>query len=423
MPPKGRNCRRSLPPDFLSNLPDNVIDLILICLPCKDAVRTSILSRKWRYNWCRRTELMLDASPWISQMDPTIKFTNTINQIMTLHEGPVTKFTLDVGSLKSCPNIDNFINFLFRNGIQHLVLRLPSVQWGKIYKVPSSLFTCLQLRHLSLHHCLIHPPSVLQGFHKLISLELFEISISSELLGTLISLCPLLEQLALEILEILNIIEINAPMLRSFDFKGCISSICLKNVPCLAKISLIGEDSYEDMENFDLAEFFESCYALEHLLFDFFKSQLLDDALDEAPTRLPFDLNHVKHFHVPRIELVESYGLSCALCLIRSFPYLEYLEVGVYLEEDNGIVESLELEWFSNVTFNHLKEVKLERFTGTMPELQLIELFLAKSPVLVRVLIDTWLLDGEDPDIMLNASTELSNYYRASPKAELVYLK
>ncbi|KAM3201468.1 hypothetical protein P3L10_033831 [Capsicum annuum] len=53
MPPRGRKHRRSLPPDMFTNLPDNVIDLILMFLPCKDAVRTSILSKKWRYNcWC-----------------------------------------------------------------------------------------------------------------------------------------------------------------------------------------------------------------------------------------------------------------------------------------------------------------------------------------------------------------------------------
>ncbi|KAF3615857.1 hypothetical protein FXO38_34878, partial [Capsicum annuum] len=46
-PPKGRRHCRSLTPDVISDLPDNVIDVILLRLPCKDAVRTSILSKKW----------------------------------------------------------------------------------------------------------------------------------------------------------------------------------------------------------------------------------------------------------------------------------------------------------------------------------------------------------------------------------------
>ncbi|KAJ8561481.1 hypothetical protein K7X08_033958 [Anisodus acutangulus] len=421
--PKGRNHHLSLPLDFLSNLPDNVINLILIHLPCKDAVRTSILSKKWKYIWCRLTEFALDEWHWKSPkglIDPTFKFMKIINQLLTHHEGPITKFTLDIHSLESCPKIDNFIYFLSRNGVQHLVLRLPC--W-KPYKLPSLLFTCSQLRHLSLCGCLIHPPSAFKGFNKLISLELRLVTISSELLEKLIAHCPLLEQLVLvEMLEVLNIVEINAPMLRSFDFTGCISSICLKNVPFLAKVSLIGEGSSVEARNFDFAKFFESCSVLEDLLLDFLFSEFFAEGANEAPTRLPFDLNRVKRFYLRYIVLEESYKLSCALCLIRSFPHLEYLTIEIYNEEgnDRGIQDSLELERFSYVTFNNLKEVKLEDFMGTTPEMQLIKLFLAKSPMLVRVLINSRRFD-EPLDTRLKVLAELSEFWHASPNVEVVY--
>ncbi|KAM3201472.1 hypothetical protein P3L10_033835 [Capsicum annuum] len=241
MPPKGRKHCRSLTPGVLSNLPDNVIDVILMCLPCKDAVRTSILSKKWRYRWCRLTELTLDSSIWKGQdlLNPTIKFTKVIYQLLSLHEGPITKFTLNMAFLeKTCPTIDKVIYFLSRNQIQDLVLIFP---WHERYKLPSSFFKCLQLRHLILNHCSIHPPSVFQGFARLTSLVLYEVLISSELLESLISHCPLLEQLVLSNLEILNTVEIDAPMLRLFDFEGDISSIFLKNVPLLVKVSLAGD--------------------------------------------------------------------------------------------------------------------------------------------------------------------------------------
>ncbi|XP_059298453.1 F-box/FBD/LRR-repeat protein At1g13570-like [Lycium ferocissimum] len=208
-----------------------------------------------------RTEFALNE--W-DEESPEVKFTNIINQLLTHHEGPITKFTLDIHSLEiSCPKIDDFIYFLTMNDIQHLVLRFPS---NKPYKITFSLFTCLQLRHLTLHDCFLHPPSFFKEFDMLISLELCKVTISSELLESLISKCPLLEQLVLKNTEILATIEINAPMLRSFDFKGSISSICLKNVPCLAKASLICDDSFMVADYyFGFAEFFESCSALEHL--------------------------------------------------------------------------------------------------------------------------------------------------------------
>ena len=43
--------------DTISNLPCNVLDVILGCLPWKDAVKTSILSKDWRYKWVTRQEL------------------------------------------------------------------------------------------------------------------------------------------------------------------------------------------------------------------------------------------------------------------------------------------------------------------------------------------------------------------------------
>ncbi|XP_019246393.1 PREDICTED: F-box/FBD/LRR-repeat protein At1g13570-like [Nicotiana attenuata] len=205
MLPEGRKHCQGLPPDVLSNLPDNVIDVILMCLPCKDGVRTSELSKKWRYHWCRLAKFELYESLWRTQKDrlyPTVRFAKIAYQLLTHHEGPITKFKLNITHryLKECPEIDNFIYFLSRKGIQHLFV--------------------------------------------------------------------------LKISESLNIIEINAPMLRSFDFTGSISSICLKSVPLMAKASLMHEGSYMEAHNFDYAKFFESCSALEHLLLNFGHSKV-----------------------------------------------------------------------------------------------------------------------------------------------------
>ncbi|XP_038693844.1 F-box/FBD/LRR-repeat protein At5g44980-like [Tripterygium wilfordii] len=45
--------------DIISDLPGNIIDNILTCLPIRDAVRTSILSRKWRFKWLDLSQLVL----------------------------------------------------------------------------------------------------------------------------------------------------------------------------------------------------------------------------------------------------------------------------------------------------------------------------------------------------------------------------
>ncbi|KAF3655922.1 putative protease 2-like [Capsicum annuum] len=126
----------------------------------------------------------------------------------------------------------------------------------------------------------------------------------------------------------------------------------------------------------------------------------------EVPTRFSYDLYCVKHLSISSIYLSDLDEVSCALCLVES--------------DDNDVqfLESLEVELFSDVTFNHLREVKLMQTNGTIPERQLIKLLLAKSPKLVRMLIEPCLVE-ESATVGIVA--ELIKFQRASRNAEVVY--
>ncbi|TMW92235.1 hypothetical protein EJD97_013313 [Solanum chilense] len=139
-----------------------------------------------------------------------------------------------------------------------------------------------------------------------------------------------------------------------------------------------------EVEDLEFAKTFESCSAFEHLRFDFSNFKFYAAEGHELPTRLPFDRNNIKRFNLPHIMLIESYNISYTFCLIKRFPYLEYLKIQLYSEdeEDDHILECVELQCFSNVTFNHIREVKLKCSGGTTPEMQLIKLLLSKPPML-----------------------------------------
>ncbi|KAH0665083.1 hypothetical protein KY285_026289 [Solanum tuberosum] len=388
-------------PDVLSKVPTNVIDEILMRLPFRDAVCTSILSKEWRKHWCRLPQLTLDSDLWKPKKDI---------QYLT---GPVTKFTLCIQYWESYPPIDNLLYFLSRNRIQHLVLRLP-----RQFKLPPSFFTCLNLRHLFLQNCLLLPPPDFKGFDRLISLELHEVTISSKLLESLISNCLLLEQLVLKISDTLSdIIEINAPMLRSCDFTGDMETICFKCVPRLAKLSLryYRKDWKEfDVANFLTSNFFESCSDLEYLHLDYgvvAKGQ-------EIPKKLPFDLMCVKHLCMC-IYLDRD---LCPLSLIRSFPFLQYLEIQMEhnFKKNMPALECLELEAFPYVIFKHLREVKLIEANVSIREMQLIKLLLAMSPALVRMVISPHRFLGKSA--IVKTLAKLAEFECASPIAE-IFLK
>ncbi|XP_071708767.1 F-box/FBD/LRR-repeat protein At1g13570-like [Rutidosis leptorrhynchoides] len=84
--------------DRISNLPQNIIPHILTFLPIRDALRTSIFSRHWRYKWTNIPKLFIDQDLIIREKKVTflsekIKLTNIIFHILLQHTGPIREFT------------------------------------------------------------------------------------------------------------------------------------------------------------------------------------------------------------------------------------------------------------------------------------------------------------------------------------------
>ncbi|OIS95859.1 hypothetical protein A4A49_14217 [Nicotiana attenuata] len=79
------------------------------------------------------------------------------------------------------------------------------------------------------------------------------------------------------------------------------------------------------------------------------------------------------------------------------------------------------------VTFSRLRKVKLIGDLATEPGIQLVKLLLAKSPVLVRMLIETWINDDNAEQLILSLSKTygldvvLAEFPRASPNVKVVY--
>lgn len=160
--------------------------------------------------------------------------------------------------------------FLSKNGVESLVLELPE---GEKYKLPSAVFRCSKMRYLVLHHCLINPSPSFEEFSRLICLKLFNVTISAKSLENLISCCPLLECLELEISDPLNFIEVNAPQLRYFYFGSKINSLCFKNTTLLADVAIamghpLDHGSSVERGKCDFAEFFGSLPAVKDLRLD-----------------------------------------------------------------------------------------------------------------------------------------------------------
>ncbi|KAL2551531.1 F-box/FBD/LRR-repeat protein-like [Forsythia ovata] len=355
------------PVDRISNLPDNVIDKILMHFTIRDSAKTSILSKQWRYKWLNLPQLIFDDTLWQesarNQELDRMKFVGILYQVLFRHQGPVTKISLIIPKLIGGSEIDHLIYILWKKGVEEFTLKMTV---GEEYKLPSSLFMCLQLKHLSLSSCLINPPPIFKGFNRLIRLELDFVTIDARVLVNLISSCPLLEQLVLHFLIEFDYLEIDAPMLKLFELNCSTASVFLKNSPHLAIVSVTcgGGCDFGDGIRI-LIEFFDSVPALQ---------------------KLHMDYNFVK-----------------------MVPYSAH--------ERSDIMDFLKAQDYSDVLLNRLKKVTLSNIIGLVSEMALIKLLLEKSLMLKRMDI-VWSAFKFD-DELLRTMKELNKFSNASPNAEV----
>ncbi|KAF7124488.1 hypothetical protein RHSIM_Rhsim12G0068900 [Rhododendron simsii] len=409
--------------DIISHLPGNVLDKILMCLPIQDAVRTSLLSREWRYVWVKLPQLVFDEM-FFRDLNKTMhaKLLMIIYKVMFLHRGQIIKFALSLAGLESCSEIDQWILYVSNNDIQDFTLRI----WkGKLYKLPSSLYTCSLLKHLSLCSCMLKPPPGFEGFTRLLSLNLDEVEIADDVLSSLISSCPLLEQLTLNNSTSLNSLEVIGPNLKSVCCFSHIRSICFTNTSHLANVSLYLKGAKDGGEISSSVVLLDSIPVIEFLELDFRYVKGL--AACGVPTRLPATLNNLKKIVLYDICFDERDEVSVLICLIRSSPNLE--KITIHVSSDLFFFFSLfmivdldfsELHGCSDVSLNQLRKVDMKNVSGTKLELEFIKLLLEKSLMLETMLIE---LKAENVAGESRIVEELTRFRRASPQAEMILLR
>ncbi|XP_004490303.1 F-box/FBD/LRR-repeat protein At1g13570-like [Cicer arietinum] len=192
--------------DRISDLPSNVIDAILEHLNIVDLVKTSILSRKWRYMWMSVQQLVFKRDFFIMFEhldDPGPEASRIISKILLLHNGPIYKFTLFLPRTLNftirTECISKWILFLSTRGIKYLELQNDVILSTEM--LPSHIFSCQELRHFRLCRFSLTVPPNFCGFKSLLDLNFQQIILRCGTLESLISGCPSLEKLSIELVQ------------------------------------------------------------------------------------------------------------------------------------------------------------------------------------------------------------------------------
>lgn len=200
----------------IERLSDDILIVILSYLSFKEAVRNSVLSRRWSCLW-RFTSgtLEFDYEHWLSKNHYTrIKvthFESWVNRVIQLHRGPsVDKFIIRCrGKNKNSPNrVCNWLHFAMQKHVRVFELDVSSFD----YFPNLDKFLTIAREVKAMDHI---------GLSSLTSLRLSRVKITAEMITFLSSNCACLQHLCLQCISGIKNLNIISPSLKSLIITGC----------------------------------------------------------------------------------------------------------------------------------------------------------------------------------------------------------
>ncbi|KAD4982993.1 hypothetical protein E3N88_19664 [Mikania micrantha] len=366
----------------ISNLPENVFESILTLMPIKDALRTSVLLKKWRYSWRSMPKLVFTSNMVKVPSDcgcgqlKKYKLVNAIFHVLLLHNGPsILEFDFSNNELQMDSEFDQILSHLSKgNNVKELALI-------SFYHLPISFYSLQGLERIHLENCDFEPILTFNGFSRLRKMVFINVGISARMLQHFLSNCPLLEEV----------------ILRDYgglDFAGEIKFTFVEFLQCVPLIKTLEISQYP-------------------------MKVLLAGAM---PHELPTSLDHLKHLQLDMC-IMEQDEISSALCMIRSSPVLEKMVLLMYNKKlpvrqiPNNF---LDLENYSDLKLGHLETLEIEMSRKSPLVMDFVKLVMAKAPVLKKVRIQLRGGVSVDDELKMLRGLIRLPFRRASPYAKFI---
>ncbi|KAK1394851.1 hypothetical protein POM88_013907 [Heracleum sosnowskyi] len=426
--------------DIISNLPGNLIDLILKRLPLHDAARMSVLSKTWRDIWVMHPRLVFDddfsyqllSKRFLKKNRETqlYEISRTISGILLAHRGPILKFQLYLPEDLPLHHYSDTI-FWIKNVSDSGVRKLKLFNHAfSPYKIPSYLFSCSKLTNLSLIGCQLTPPPKFEGFCNLISVMFVDVTITADMsfgaqLEELdLQYCTGIEHLGCHLkyysnLTVLLIVECGEVDLEWFE--------CTRKMEYFSLICKGPEKKLMDVD-----KLFNNMPRICHLHLEGFLFKFSEPGAAIMKRLIP-TMETLKFLYLYDVGFYDFVQIQNILCLIRISPNLRHLYIdlepkvkrinGMNLAESrelmvSSVVQYLQSPNLIDMILNQLETVKIYGLVESA-ELYFIKLLLASSPSLRLMNLSN--ITTDDPAEQLRMSRELLRFPRASTAAEIIW--
>ncbi|XP_073142092.1 putative F-box protein At1g57690 isoform X2 [Henckelia pumila] len=310
----------------------------------KEAARTSILSRRWRYLWMF-TSGTLEFEDMDSATGSKIKWKELkarVNRVLKLHQGPsVDSFVIRIRHARPrLSGVNSWIHFAMQKEVKRFDLDLQVCERSYCrYKFPS------------IDKLLPHTHEVKPVFGSLRSLRLVYVHIKDEVVQHFLASCPYLEQLCirasyitknlqvvdplpnLRVMEIseccqIQSLKVSAMNLVSFTYNGKKIRMLFKKIPNVSELSLGGGFCQSFM-----------CEPNKHSSYSVQPVKLTLNLATAIPRReilAPLDLPQLQSLKRLELNIVSQVGRSLLFfaSLVKVSPFLHEFRIKISYKVD-----------------------------------------------------------------------------------------
>ena len=274
------NFCKGVSEDCISELPDQILVCVLSHLTVREALATSVLSRRWRYLWAYSTRLDFDSKNALGKLiinqsterpryvEWVDRFVECVDHVLGEYEVPTLdefKISFDLDQ-RSTESINSWVEFAMTRPVQRLEMDLLGIRPYHYFQNLYYKQSCgCSPKQFSLNLPRICPPTSL-GFKFLKDFYLKNVSITTEVLEYFLANCPNLERLSvfgsrhlvklrvsgsypslkhLEVVSCINLQSMEICDTNLISFKYVKMNMILKNVPLLVDVYIgVGSSMY-----------------------------------------------------------------------------------------------------------------------------------------------------------------------------------
>ncbi|KAJ4845434.1 hypothetical protein Tsubulata_026300 [Turnera subulata] len=402
--------------DHISELPDDILAIILSFLSIRDAVRTRVLSRRWRYLYTRRSLLHFDASSVFGDGEDNVVKYSSGEELRSIFVTAVDQAFLHCKGLKIrtlkvhyglrndyfC-HIDRWVESSIAMEAETIDFNFSFLpQYCESYNFPCHLLPIgkdsSRFKHLSLSGCMLRiPPAYTSRLNCLSTLDLSHVPLRDSGLESIISGCSSLtwlrlincslpmtlclngQLLSLKVLiveDVLRDVQMISLNLECFEFSGHAQNFTFDDVPYLNKVLLT-------LPNASL----KSSSICSTLAMGTPGLQLLSLSLGIEMLPLPPSSTRFSCLKQLILFIMVSTNLDLLAIthILNASPVLEILQLKLGQGSNGGQREKRE---YSSHQYLHLKEVEIKRFRDQWNEMELAIYLLRNACVLQRMVVE-----------------------------------